>query len=66
MNLSNDLRILESTDDEDYDALQVVSIYAEIIFVDIIPIPKGTGFFLDVCGATIVNPLKFGHGRFKQ
>ena len=53
------LWILETTDDINYDALQVVRVYEQLLRRNVVAFPKEIYFFTDLTCAAIVDPFEF-------
>ena len=53
------LRVLETTDDINYDALQVVRVYEQLLRRNVVAFPEEIYFFTDLTCATIVDPFEF-------
>ena len=60
------LGVLQATDDVDYDSLQVVRVNEEFLRRDPEVLPEKVDFFANLTSATIVDPFKLAHGRFKN
>ena len=56
------LRILEATDDINYDALQVVWVDEQLFRRNVVAFPKEIYFFADLTCAAIVDPFEFPQG----
>ena len=65
VDLTDDLRHLETANDEDYDALKVVRVDEKLLFGDIVATPEKTDFFANLSGAAIVDPFQLTHWVLK-
>ena len=58
MNFCDYLRILETTDDINYDALQVVRVNKQLLRRNVVAFPEEIYFFADLTCAAIVDPFE--------
>ena len=59
VNFCDYLWILESTDDINYDALQVVRVDEQLLRRNVVAFPEEIYFFTDLTCAAIVDPFEF-------
>ena len=65
MNFSDDLSVIQSAYDVNYDPLQIIWIDCELLLWYFMVFPKRWYIFGDLSSATLIYPLKFAHRWLK-